>query len=86
MVITTRELKKRQLEFNKKDLARLEKLIDNALKSEYEYSPLYIQVQYPDLNVFEELKRRYKAAGWNLKVEDDQREGTYIVISERRRP
>jgi hypothetical protein len=81
MTITPKQAR----EMNEKDkgnLAELERKIDAYLKENYNSKPTYIGAHYPGEKVFGELQRIYKAAGWTVRYENDQREGDYLVFSE----
>jgi hypothetical protein len=85
MVVTPKEAIKFRSAEDRRVAAQLEREIDKHLKENYDGEPEYLHIDYPNDRVFKELKSRYNAAGWNIRLESDQREGDYLVFSEVRR-
>lgn len=82
MVVTPKEAIKLNAQKDQQQLASLEELIDRELLERYRGQPLSIGIQYPSGKVYDALERRYQAAGWKIKLESDQRDGSYLVFTE----
>ncbi len=85
MVVTPKQAIRLNVEKDQVRLERLEEKIDAEPREGFTGESLYINVEDVRPKVYDELRRRYTAAGWNVKLESDQREGTYFVFAEARR-
>lgn len=94
MVIKPEDLRKKVHEHDKDVIARLEAHIDELLEAQYSDKSKIVKFTLDFLEkdlleaflherVRNELFRRYRQAGWNVKYEYDDRRGRYIEFVEK---
>ena len=82
MAINKAELSKSFNNQQKKEIDALEAMIDGRLMADYAGSPMNIAIKgLPHAKVQQEIRRRYRQAGWQIKFESDQRDGEWIELS-----
>lgn len=86
MAITPEQAKK----LNQQDLeqiAQLERTLDEAISKKFgrDGTQVAVSVSYIDERIRRELTRRYAEAGWNVKYQEDQREGDWLIFTPRKR-
>lgn len=70
-----------------KQVKDLEEKIDEHLQTKYEGEQVWFCVgrSYPGRRVIQAIRDMYDAAGWTMRVEEDQRDpGIFFVFSEKK--
>jgi sugar-specific transcriptional regulator TrmB len=81
MAVSKAELTEKLTRDQKRELEKLESQFDKKLREDYSGSEITIGLKnLPHERVQEELKRRYKKAGWKIKFESEQRNGDWVSI------